>query len=1216
MLNLLDVPLSGIHLIDASAGTGKTYTISALIIRLILERKLDIRKILVVTFTEAATRDLKRRVGQAIRECLRAFENSELPVDGIAQEIRNTFQDRDRALTLLRSALSGFDEAAIYTIHGFCQRMLQEFALECACPFDAEIATDTSRLCMEIIEDFLRQNTYGESPLFYAFAQRELVPGTLYDLWTGYLKRAARILPSPEAFPRDLTWQRQQAESAYKQAFLATRDAWIRHRTEVEQILMGHKGLKLSTYKPTHIKKWIEEMDRTFKANERPTPSLFKKFEKFTMEALLKGTKKGHSPPEHPFFHLCQHLLESYKTMEGLFKEEILRMKCNFAAYMDAEYRDRKAARHMLDFDDLLTLLYHGIHGASGQKIAREIRKRFPAAMIDEFQDTDPVQYKIFKGIYDTADQDCLVYLIGDPKQSIYQFRGADIFSYARAVSDVEKRHRLDTNYRSEPGMVEAVNALFSSNNPFVFPWIGYEPVKSAGKAPVLHLKGRTSDAPMTIWILDNEDTTRPVTRNKAQEQVLTAITWELTRLLDLAAKGDALLKDNDSSRPLGPGDIAVLTRTNMEARAVRDRLAAAGIPCVLQSSDDVFSSKEAEEILRILQAIFDPGAQELVRAALVTRAFGHDAASLWRLSHDESAWGMTMSRFVDYNRIWNRFGVMTMFRRLLSREGTRARLLGLPSGERIITNYLHILEILHREELSSMGGPAAILGVLSNKILLTHQGGQTCEEHELRLESDGDKVQIVTIHKSKGLEYPVVFAPFKLGGTSKNRRKPILFHANDDPDSLTVALDPVAMDGYAHQACKEELAENLRLLYVATTRAINRCYLAWAPERNIGTSALSYLLSGYFQPAGQGSGETTLPCSSEKLLKGLAPLEEASGGRIRVRPIPIDEKAPVAKKTGKDIQLMKRRFTGRIDHGWRLTSFSDITRPQDGTMRAWSPYALETCARIEKPEAMERGISINSNPGDHPIDTYSILDFPRGIRAGIFLHDVMEHVDFEMLGGKRMPREVVELVSRKLMEHGFGQEWIEPVVGMLKRVLNTAIEVGPSSLYLSSIASSRRLPEMEFCYPLKTPDFGGIFDLLASKGLECTRWTEREDLRLTGGFMQGFIDLVFEHKGRYFIIDWKSDFLGPERDDYALPRLKKKMTTEGYLLQYHIYTLALHKYLANCLSGYDYRHHFGGIYYVFLRWVEKTNQGLYGIYYDRPSLDTVEAMERLLFKE
>ncbi len=1221
MLDPLKAPLSGIQLIDASAGTGKTYTISALITRLIIEKNLGIGKILVVTFTEAATKDLKGRIRQALMNCLYGLEGKAIPPDDrFINDLARAVPDRAQAAFLLKNAISGFDEAAIYTIHGFCQRMLQEFALESGCPFDAELATDTSDLCMEIVEDFLRKKTYAETPLFSDFVKKELAPGPLYNLWQQYLRRSIHVLPGKREYS-DLADLRKKTEKAYEQAFDMVKGAWKRSRTEVERVLLGHEGLNRNMYRRPSVGKWIAEMDRIFGDEGQSCLELFDKFEKFTSDVLARATKKGYTPPDHPFFATCQSLLDKKTALTGIFEQNLMLLKHEFSAYMRAEYPKRKAQRQLIDFDDLLTMLYQGLRGARGDEMARKIRERFPAALIDEFQDTDPVQYKIFKRIYGKCaglnHHDHLLYLIGDPKQSIYQFRGADIFSYAQAARDVDQRNSLDTNYRSEPGMVEAVNTLFSPRNPFLFPWIAYAPVKSAGKAPVLHIKGLSQDDPLTIWILDGE--TKPITKKKAEQQILPAITAEIIRLLDLAARHEAVFRGSED-RVLGPGDIAVLTRTNREARQVRNSLAMAGVPCVIQSSEDVFASDEALEILRILQAVLNPGTPELVKAALATRLFGQDASSLWRLSHDDLAWGRIMSRLAWYNQLWNEFGVMAMFRKLIDHEGARARLLSHPMGERRITNCLHILEILHRKELSSHGGPAGLLNTLCEKILLARQGGQSPEEHEVRLESDGDKVQIVTIHKSKGLEYPVVFVPFMLGNTRSNNTKPIIFHAGEDPDTLTVALDADAIERHRAMAEREEKAENLRILYVAVTRAINRCYVAWGPEKDTETSALAYLFRDYFQPKGEAAGKATMPCSSEGLIKCLVPLEKASGGRIRIRPVPADERVPVLEKTHKEIRLTKRRFTKRIDQGWRLTSFSAITRPRDDNSTVKPLSAVGTDTWAEEPGITGKDASMGTDSGESPAGTYSILDFPRGARAGIFLHDVMEHVDFELVGRDQVADEVMGLVDQKLKEHGFDHIWLEPVTDMLKRVLNTDLGPGPAPLCLSGIPLSRRLSELEFYYPLDRPDLDGLAHLLASRGLagqEGFPWAGRQDLKLTGGFMRGFIDLLFEHGGRYFIIDWKSDFLGPGEDDYALSELQTRMVSESYVLQYYIYTLAVHRYLSSRLPGYDYQHHFGGVYYVFLRGVKRGRHGLlHGIFHDRPPLEAIEAMERLLFKD
>ncbi|MBN2125681.1 MAG: UvrD-helicase domain-containing protein, partial [Deltaproteobacteria bacterium] len=555
--DILSSPLEGTNLIEASAGTGKTYTVAGLFLRLVLEKGFAVSEILVVTFTQAATEELKDRIRSRLREALAAFTRGETgdPFLGVLLQRHGR---EALSLSRLREALYDFDRAAVFTIHGFCRRMLSEKAFESRSLFDTELVTDLEDLKREIIEDFWRRRFYGASSLFVRYAlSRGFSPEGLLAMigpWASW--PGVRIIP--EAAPPDPL----PLEEDFRDALDEVRRIWQGERDDVLRILDAHEGLNRNLYRRERIPEWAEGMD-AFLALESPTPIFFKGFEKLTLGEILRAVKKGHDPPTHPLFGSCDRLRSAGDVLAEVYEQHLISLKRSLYGYLDEELDRRKRAGNIQSFDDLLIRLEGALRGRGGERLSRAVGGIFKAALIDEFQDTDPVQYAIFKRIFGEAGS--ILFLIGDPKQAIYSFRGADIFAYMEASRDVERRYSLEENWRAEPALIEAVNTLFSARaRPFLFEPIPFHPTAPAPRDHErLRIEGDPS-APFSIWFMDGSryaEPGKPITRTRARETIRRAVAAEISRLLFLARAGGALIGD----RPVREGDIAVLVRTHVE---------------------------------------------------------------------------------------------------------------------------------------------------------------------------------------------------------------------------------------------------------------------------------------------------------------------------------------------------------------------------------------------------------------------------------------------------------------------------------------------------------------------------------------------------------------------------------------------------------------------------------------------------------------------------
>ncbi len=1003
-----------------------------------------------------------------------------------------------------------------------------------------------------------------------------------------------------QLLPRITQIDRDRIESAYLDAVIRLRAIWERNRSEVEEILLNSPALNRQKYRRTSITGWCAAMDFWLN-DEIPSPALFDKFIKFTAECVSQSVKKNREAPVHEFFSECDRVVER----GGAFKDLLVQFKVELFGFVRTEMARRKRMMNIQGFDDLLTDLNSGLDNEGGNRLARLIREKYQAALIDEFQDTDTVQYEIFRKIYFPVDS--ILFLIGDPKQAIYGFRGADIFAYMKALSEAGALHTLLNNYRSEPLLLTALNTLFSPSHmrPFLFKEIRYHNLSSGHKADggqeLFKINGET-EPPFVIWFQGREDAEvhkECITKSWGRERVSGAVASEVVRLLRLGREGKAVIGE----RPIEPGDIALLVRSHNQAAILQKALSACSVPSVLQSRENLFGSQEIEEIERVLLAIVRPDDEPLLRAALLTHIFGYSANRLYAAVGDDREWEARLERIREYHSVWQAKGFMRMFRLLLARESVQERLLAFPDGERRLTNILHAAELLQQAVIEHKLTMAGLVKWLQETRQIEGMG---TDEQQLRLESDEKRVKIVTIHCSKGLEYPIVFCPFSWDGYihSKGREgEPVTFHDHENDDLLTLDIGSDDWKKHLISAKREEQAENIRLLYVALTRAAHRCYIVSGPFTDYATSALAYLLhhgpdlsrdDPFYEVEKRVRG-----LSDKEILEDLKELEKRAKGAISVSDLP----GPVEERLGLSFEksgfLKNRSFDSIIRCDWRISSYSslisvgshDVDRPDRD--------------RIHLPSPEPSRISTERN----------IFTFPRGAAAGTLIHKIFEELDFRNANSDAAG----ELISRIFRQFGFDPEW-EPVIQkMVEQVLDTPLGSGAGGLRLADIATESRLDELEFYYPVSrlTPeDLSNVFRTYGSSGFNGVVHESMDRLRFspTRGFLKGYMDLVFEHKGCFFLVDYKSNHLGSARPEYSRERLVRVMADDQYMLQYHLYTVALHMYLAARIPEYSYDIHFGGVYYLFVRGMGGAVPGPgpyepYGIFFDRPDERLIEAL-------
>lgn len=1147
---------AGITLIEASAGTGKTYSITGLILRLILEKHLQLRDILTVTFTEAATQELRDRVRQRLQAALEDLHRG-ASEDAIVDAF---FKKGDKAIGIreLDVAIQSFDEAQIFTIHGFCQRMLNDYAFESCAHFDTTLVTDPKPLFEEVARDFWRLRFYEAKPLLPKLAMAwKRTPGD----WVELLERT-RSHPDLVILPPAETESCHDLLQATEKTFAAVTREWASHRGEIEALLRGHGGLsrdkrKFGLERVEEIISMIAEACADF---DSAAPESIRALAEVSSEAIAAGTKGTGTAPEHLFFTLSS---DFCRTVGALFNQ----LTHEFLEFAQAELPKRKARTNTVTYDDLITGLRDALRQEGGNALARAIGDKFSAALIDEFQDTDPAQYEIFRTIF--RPESHRLFLIGDPKQAIYGFRGADVFTYFKAATIAGRTFTLTTNWRSEAPLLAAIDALFlETGQPFIFPEIRYHQVR-APKKPIVQPLTNSGDAAAALHfrlVIPSEDQASP-TQDKPTELVCRAVSDDIAAL---AASGARL-----GVRPLHYRDMAILVRKHNQAEMLQAVLRERGIRSVVQSDRSVFASEEARELQRFLQGVIDPRRDSLLKAALATTLIGFDATKLFALDRNDSERQAWLDRFTDWRQKWSDGCFTAMFRHLLVSQQVRARLVHLPAGERRLTNFLHLAELLHEAESTMSLTPDAVCSWLREQ----RESEKVSEDRfQLRLESDDDAVQIVTIHKSKGLEYPVVFCPFLWTDAEPQVYKELLFHDRANSEKpLTFDLRGKKAGAKQHQDWQSEevKAEELRLLYVSLTRAMNRCYV-YLPGQRTEKSPLAHL----FESSNGGT-----------LFDQVTAFAQSSRGCVSASSEP-DEPSRVPDETPLATTVQSRPFSAKISNVAMTASFSGLT-----------------VAAVE----LEGGDTVPWNETETVIDPgrdktdLSIFTFDRGRRTGDFFHEVLEDMDFQDLG------DLSTLIDSKLRAYGFSQTLHRPAINQVLRQLSE-VELEPG-MSLRDIPQAERLSECEFCYPLARLTPSALGKVIGKRGaLDADIRARIGSLRFdpVEGFMRGFIDLLFRFKDRFYLVDWKSNWLGSQPADYGSEGMRRAMLEHNYYLQYHLYTLAADLFLEKRLPGYDYQTHFGGVFYAFLRGINPKDPSR-GIFRDRPAAETVRDLRKLV---
>lgn len=1194
----MTIPLTGRHLIEASAGTGKTYTLTALYLRLILghdpgnpaRQPLLPPDILVVTFTEAATKELSDRIRTRLTEAAAVFSGfaAPRPEDAVLNALLDAYgsdAERLRYAEHLHAAADWMDEAAIYTIHGFCNRMLTQHAFHSGSPFDLTLSPDEQMIREEAIADYWREHLYELSEpalqtISAVISGNAKKPQLSLSHFRQLLNKAIGnkallgLSPPQEAPTTALVKKTPQWQAAIEAIRKADGLEAFNHALEKawqEGVLKQNKKPTPATWRNKTLpalQQWLEQPDVLL-----PEPDSVD-FDSLTLTALKQALRLNQTLPtalaEHPLPMAVENFIEIRDALEATSAD----FYAHAAQWVDARAQATKRKKGLISYQDMLTRLLDALEQPEGGvRLAHNIREQFPVALIDEFQDTDPVQYGIFQAIYQQADAITNgLFLIGDPKQAIYSFRGADLNTYLKAAREVPTTHRhtLDCNYRSAAAMVAATNHLFhhspAAPNQFLEPMVQFHRVASKGRDDHFEVDGQTASA-LTIWHADTQLTMPDYRHTMAMH-----CARQIDQLLSKGAAGHAGFRTQSTFMPLRAADIAILVRTGQEADIVRQALQASGHRSVyLSDRDNVLKTAEARDVLRWLQAMAEPESERQVRTAMGTASLGYDWGDLHAAFTDDAQWEALLERFWDYARLWQQRGVLPALRRFIYDQQLAPRLLRSDGGERRLSNILQLSELL-QDASAKRDGPAALIHWLSEQITQSDEA-TPADEQILRLESDADVIKVVTIHKSKGLEYPLVFLPFICSFRKAKKQTPEWLETDR------------ATEEQARQA------EDMRLLYVATTRAIHACWLGLAPIKSLQETAIGRLIGCQADPSADD-------------LKALLEAVAKHDAGIQLEHLP-DSPMPPAKD-GLQVANFQQTEIAMARHyrapppnaeRWWIASYSALL--EDGPT-AWTPGNAEEDRLVEE---SQNSVSLESREESKDIHT-----LPHGPATGTLIHQLLQSLAeecFPLPNERRFERVLAtRLRSRRWQDHTATlHEWL----GQLTTV---PLPIGPENDFsLAALQSGEFTAELEFLISVADVRVSQLDQLIRQHTMDGIGRPALGETALNG-MLKGFIDLIVVHQGRYYLIDYKSNDLGPGDAHYHTDALRDAILKKRYDAQFSLYLLALHRLLrARLGNAYDYDRHMGGAVCWFLRGIHHSSRGVYA---ERPERRFVESLDRL----
>lgn len=1111
------VELSGANLIEASAGTGKTFSIAVLVVRLIIENKIPVSKMLLVTFTEAAAAELKERSIKFIREAITEFEQEGNSGNAILKEVIQNFNgDKNDAKERLYTALLEIDQAMMCTIHSFCQRTLNEFAFETNQTYGKELITDLSAISTKYSQAFIREelsslpvpildvvlpiyNTCASEIIKNQLAGKKYVKSSIDELdFEGCLQEMIDY----EVFKSNLINESQLVE--------------------MREVINNSNNGYVVRGRQDYLDK-VSSVENAISALENNNPKTFNNL----------------------FPELSEQVLTRFQFIQAFKKQLKDWLIVKFIDWISSKIEATLKKKNLFTYDDLINQLFEV---RSNENLKQILRDKYDAIFLDEFQDTDQKQYDIFYNLFQ-EDSTKILFYIGDPKQSIYSWRKADLNTYYQARNSIleSKRFDMKINFRSSPQLIGALNQFFDPTGDFdTFEngseaseqnRINYITVSSANIGSKGLIKASIEFPPIRV-----------VNQHCNKEEIYESLEQTIKHLFF----GGFTLND----KPVKPSNVCVLTRTNRQAKAVKEILDQLSIPSVISDDAKVIDSSEAKELLFILEAILSPQ-KSSIQKAFLTYLLNYIVEDIKVLDID-----YYVERFASYGKIWLKDGVYVAMNSLFTDFNIIQKLQEKKiSGQRVISNLKQLVELLQEKELRNSFTPSETYTFLQNQINTTSDA--EVSDYAQRLENDEDTVKIVTIHKSKGMEYDIVIAPFlDFDESEKFDFSSIRIPQDEQGNNYVYVTNSIVDDTLKHYYTLQQKQENRRLIYVALTRAkYNLIIINKTHSKGKTIYPISHSLTGFIK---------ALPENANGIqVINREVLEDVPLGSLEMEVLK-SYKEPIPSLTFSDSNFKKISYSFLAAH------------PATTTKEEVADYKQES------------------------YEHFIFKELPKGAHIGNLLHDIFEYIDYT--DNTKWMEIIQNRVIRYLPNQKENSLFLDFLFKLIEHTLLANIQIDKVSFHLTMLTREKRKNELEFNF--------AITDKFEISKLESILEDENNKIRTNygevKGMMNGFIDLFFKHNDKYYILDWKSNFLGDALEHYHEDKLTEAMNESNYHLQYCIYTVAMKRFLESKLGdSFDYIKHFGGVIYLFLRGVRKGAST--GIYTNKLPLDKVEKLENML---
>ncbi|OAQ39716.1 hypothetical protein A5893_09025 [Pedobacter psychrophilus] len=1111
------VALKGSNLIEASAGTGKTYSIAILVLRMVIEQKIPIQNILMVTFTKAAVAELEERVRKFMRLANKVAKGEEISDKTITEIVKKA--DSSEVLKSLERAILFLDETSILTIHSFCQQTLNQFAFETQQLFGVDLLPDAQNIMTDEVNKFWRK----------------YITNIPLDLLALLIQNGFSRAKISSIVKEHLSGKKYLFFDEGKSNSCLSEDQYQSYLELINQTQLNYQFTydELIIYVSNHVDELKEASEKNSYARKGLLPFL-NNTENFIQQITAKKSAAYVQKVYPEILEKIEELVSFEEQQKEIISNLINDLYCHSIQEIGNGINFYKTRYNQINYDDLITKLHKALHKENSEKLIKRLQEKYQAVFIDEFQDTDKLQYEIFDKAF--ADN-CTLFYIGDPKQSIYAWRKADIFTYFKAKNSVNELYGMNQNYRSSESFINAMNVFFKPTEDFdTFHFKGepnsidYLPVNS----PSNNSKGN---------LLFHDEVAVPISITQASNgDDLNMLV--VAQIIDLLNKDSKYLIDvNGKSEKVKPQDIGILIRTKKQGQKIKQALSKYGIPSITIDDARVLQSEEANYVLYLMQAFLNISISA-INKALLSPFTGFKEEQILHFNDE-----LIVEQFKKYKETWDKNGIYTAINEWITDFNIINNLKNNTDGERIITNLYQLIELLHKNQSRKNLNHLELISWLKRGI----EGMETeGDEYQQRIESDEDAIKIITIHSSKGLEYKIVFAPYlDLVDDGKHIEN----------SSFRDAITGNYLSAEKAQLNEEQLLEwkkqneqeNRRLIYVAITRAVYKCFIYKNDASFYNHSSLSTFLNA-------------IKLNPNELIE--------IGNNIK-----LDEEYKYSSnnKSKKHTQIPEVNFS-LSEENWRRMSYT--------MLRAEHPSQI-------KPKTQE---------AENDYDNFIFSTLRKGAKTGNMLHYILENISFN--DESRWSIEIKNAIDRFLPNQ---HEVYGPMLyQMLQNILNAPISIDGKTFSLSNVNPYKCINEFEFDFNVQNFQPQNLSALaIENQEIDVRIYSELE------GMMNGKIDLFFEHENKFYVLDWKSNYLGDSLEDYTSEKLNEAMNQNNYHLQYLIYTMAAKKYIKSRQSNFYYDKDFGGVIYLFLRGMRSNAET--GIFTHKPEWKTIAKMGLLL---